>query len=83
MLCCPEMIRKLPFAEIAMPDNPSNREFTARDIVPILALIAFVVVNLFGKFQFVPKLGRHPTETHFGSGGSVMHNAVGSKSYIF
>ncbi len=33
-----------------MPDNPSNREFTARDIVPILALIAFVVVNLFGKW---------------------------------
>jgi hypothetical protein len=58
MLCCPEMIRKLPFAEIAMPDNPSNREFTARDIFP--------------------ELGRHPTETHFGSGGSVMHNAVGS-----
>jgi len=44
------MIRKLPFAEIAMPDNPSNREFTARDIVPIVALIAFVVVNLFGKW---------------------------------
>jgi hypothetical protein len=33
-----------------MPDNPSNREFTARDIIPILALIAFVVVNLFGKW---------------------------------
>ncbi len=33
-----------------MPDNPSNREFTAKDIVPILALIAFVVVNLFGKW---------------------------------
>src|SRR5712692_1326724 len=33
-----------------MPDHPSNREFTAKDIVPILALIAFVVVNLFGKW---------------------------------
>ena len=33
-----------------MPDNPSNREFAARDIIPILALIAFVVVNLFGKW---------------------------------
>jgi hypothetical protein len=33
-----------------MSDNSSNREFTAKDIVPILALIAFVVVNLFGKW---------------------------------
>jgi hypothetical protein len=33
-----------------MPDNPSNREFSGKDIVPILALIAFVVVNLFGKW---------------------------------
>ena|ERR1700730_13182463 len=33
-----------------VPDKHSNQEVTARDIVPILALITFVVVNLFGKW---------------------------------
>jgi len=33
-----------------MPDNPSNREFTARDIIPILMLAGYVLVNVYGKW---------------------------------
>jgi len=38
------------YSENEMETKSSNRQFTAKDIAPILMVIAFVVVNLYGKW---------------------------------